>query len=117
MGIFKSADVAFILSHSPYTSMGYYAKEIQFLVDMDIHYQEVGQELLDNAYSVSGDRQVYNIYDGDVIVFQPDGTGGWHAYRAINTQTEVPAAVYRQMLEDGLISNADYRKLINNRWY
>lgn len=79
---------------------------------------EVGQELLDSAYSSSNSKQLYNIYEGDIIKFQPDGSSGeWHAYKVLNTQTEVPTDVYRQMLEDGLITKADYKKLINNKWY
>ncbi len=79
---------------------------------------KVGQELLNTAYSSEKNKQLYNLYDGDIIKFQPDGSSGeWHAYKVSNTAIEVPTDVYRQMLEDGLISNTDYNKLIKNNWY
>ena len=79
---------------------------------------KVGQELLNTAYSSEKNKQLYNLYDGDIIKFQPDGSSGeWHAYKVSNTAREVPTDVYRQMLEDGLISNTDYNKLIKNNWY
>ena len=79
---------------------------------------EVGQELLDSAYSSSKNKQLYNIYDGDIIKFQPDSSSGkWHAYKVSNTAKEVPTDVYKQMLDDGLITKTDYNKLIKNNWY
>lgn len=79
---------------------------------------EVGQQLLDSAYSSAKNKQLYNIYGTDIIKFQPDSSSGeWHAYRVSNTATEVPTDVYRQMLGDGLISEVGYRRLIKNNWY
>lgn len=79
---------------------------------------EVGQELLDTAYSSSKNKQLYNIYEGDIIKFQPDSSSGkWHAYKVSNTAKEVPTDVYKKMLDDGLITKTDYNKLIRNNWY
>lgn len=73
---------------------------------------------MDSAYSSSGTKQLYNIYNGDIIKFQPDGySGEWHAYRVKNTKIEVSTDVYRQMLEDGVINKSEYNKLIHNKWY
>ena len=79
---------------------------------------EVGQELLDNAYSSSKNKQLYSMYEGDIIKFQPDSSSGkWHAYKVSNTAKEVPTDVYKKMLDDGVISKTDYNKLIKNNWY
>ena len=79
---------------------------------------EVGQKILDSAYSSSKNKQLYNIYEGDIIKFQPDSSSGkWHAYKVSNTAKEVPIDVYKQMLEQGLITKKDYNKLIKNNWY
>lgn len=37
--------------------------------------QEVGQRLLDTAYSSKDKKQLYNFYDGKLVKFQPDTTG------------------------------------------
>ena len=79
---------------------------------------EVGQKILDSAYSSSKNKQLYNIYEGDIIKFQPDSSSSkWHAYKVSNTAKEVPIDVYKQMLEQGLITKKDYNKLIKNNWY
>lgn len=58
---------------------------------------EVGQELLDSAYSSSKNKQLYNMYEGDIIKFQPDSSSGkWHAYKVSNTAKEVPTDVYKK---------------------
>lgn len=58
------------------------------------------------------------MYDGDIIKFQPDSSSGkWHAYKVSNTAKEVPTDVYKQMLDDRLITKTDYNKLIKNNWY
>lgn len=78
---------------------------------------EIGQELLDSAYSSADTKQRYNIYNNIIIKFQPDGSSGaWHAYKVVNTKSEVPTNIYRQMLKDGRISKADYKRLISNNW-
>lgn len=74
--------------------------------------------MLDEAYSSNSKKQLYAIYDGNVIKFQPDGsTGNWHAYRVTNTATEVPIDVYKQMLKDGVINSAEYNRLVKNKWH
>ena len=79
---------------------------------------EVGQELLDSAFSSSKNKQLYNIYLRDIIKFQPDSSSGkWHAYKVSNTAKEVLIDIYKQMLKDGLITKTDYNKLIRNNWY
>ncbi|MGG5341968.1 T7SS effector LXG polymorphic toxin [Enterococcus sp. AZ192] len=75
--------------------------------------QEVGQKLLDTAYTSKDKKQLYNFWDGKLVKFQPDTTGSWHAYDVVkNVQRDVPADVLRAMQKDGLITNAQYRKLI-----
>ncbi|MFC5404398.1 S8 family serine peptidase, partial [Cohnella soli] len=75
---------------------------------------KTGQELLDGAYSSSKNKQLYNIYEGKLVKFQPDGEAGWHPYEVVNPAKEVPADVLRQMVNDGKISKADYNKMIKN---
>jgi hypothetical protein len=77
--------------------------------------KQIGQELLDSAFSSSKNKQLYNFFEGKLIKFQPDGAGGWHSYVVSNPAKEVPADVLRQMLKDGLISKAEYGKLIKNK--
>ena len=80
--------------------------------------QETGQKLLDSAYSLSKNKQLYNIYNGKIIKFQPDGTSGnWHAYQVKNTSTEVPVDVYKQMMKEKVIDKKVYNKLIHNNWH
>lgn len=80
--------------------------------------QETGQKLLDSAYSSSKNKQLYNIYNGKIIKFQPDGTSGnWHAYQVKNTSTEVPVDVYKQMMKEKVIDKKVYNKLIHNNWH
>ena len=78
---------------------------------------EVGQNLLNNGYKVEGSKQVYTIYEGQIIKFQPDTTTGiMHPYIVGNTQKEVPKQIYEMMKKDGLITNAEYNKLTKNKW-
>lgn len=75
--------------------------------------QEVGQRLLDTAYTSKDKKQLFNFWDGKLVKFQPDTTGSWHAYDVVkNIQREVPADVLRAMQKDGLITNAQYRKFL-----
>lgn len=76
---------------------------------------ETGQVLLNTAYSSSNNKQLYNIYNGRIIKFQPDTVEGWHAYLVNNTSKEVPTDVLRKMLSDGVITRTQYRKFIKNR--
>lgn len=76
---------------------------------------KTGQKLLDTAYSSSANKQLYNLYDGKLIKFQPDTVTGWHAYAVTNTAKEVPNDVLKAMLSDGLISKSEYKKYIKNK--
>jgi len=76
---------------------------------------KTGQTLLDTAYSSSKNKQLYNIYDGKLIKFQPDGPTGWHPYEVTNPAKEVPADVLRQMLKDGKITKVEYNKFLKNK--
>ncbi|EGA5808940.1 hypothetical protein ACRFH6_001071 [Listeria monocytogenes] len=78
--------------------------------------QKAGQKSLNTAYtSTKGNKQLYNIHEGKLVKFQPDNTGGYHAYEVINSATEVPSNVLRQMMKDGLIDKAQYNKFIKNK--
>ena len=75
--------------------------------------KEVGQKLLDTAYTSKDKKQLFNFWDGKLVKFQPDTTGSWHAYDVVkNIQRDVPADVLRAMQKDGVITSAQYRKLI-----
>jgi len=76
---------------------------------------ETGQKLLDTAYSSSKNKQLYNIYEGKLIKFQPDGETGWHPYEVTNPAKEVPTDVLRQLLKDGKITKVEYNKLLKNK--
>ena len=76
---------------------------------------ETGQVLLDTAYSTSKNKQLYNIYNGELIKFQPDTVEGWHAYLVTNTSEEVPTEVLRKMLDNGIITRAQYKKFVKNK--
>ncbi len=73
-----------------------------------------GQKALDNAYSSSKNKQLYNVKNGKLVKFQPDGNGGWHAYEVQNPAKEVPTDVLRKMLDDGKITKAQYKDFIKN---
>ena len=75
---------------------------------------KTGQELLDTAYSSSKNKQLYNLYKGKLVKFQPDTVTGWHSYLVENPAKEVPADVLRQMLKDGKITKAQYKNFIKN---
>ena len=77
---------------------------------------EQGQQSLNNAYSSDETKQLYNLYDGKLVKFQPDNVGGYHAYEVIDPAEEVPTDVLRQMKNDGLISNVQYNKWIRNKY-
>ncbi|MDP4097353.1 WXG100 family type VII secretion target [Paenibacillus sp. P96] len=76
---------------------------------------ETGQKLLDSAYSSIKSKQLYNIYEGKLIKFQPDGETGWHPYEVANPAKEVPADVLRQLLKDGQITKVEYSKFLKNK--
>ena len=77
--------------------------------------EKVGRELLDSAYSSSDKKQLYNLYEGQLIKFQPDGTGRWHPYEMDNTAKEIPANVLKEMRKDGKITNAEFNKYRKNK--
>jgi membrane peptidoglycan carboxypeptidase len=56
-----------------------------------------------------------NYYEGKLVKFQPDTVSGWHSYEVANAAKEVPADVLRQMLDDGIITKAQYKYFINNK--
>lgn len=56
--------------------------------------------MLDTAYSSSRTKQLYNIYDGKLVKFQPDTVSGWHSYLVENAAKEVPVDVLRQIEGD-----------------
>lgn len=75
---------------------------------------ETGQKLLDEAYSSSKNKQLYNIYGDQLIKFQPDTVNGWHAYAVENPAKEVPIDVLREMLKDNKITKVQYKNFIKN---
>lgn len=77
--------------------------------------KEAGQKSLNEAYSSKETKQLYNVYEGKLVKFQPDNTGTWHAYEVNNPAEEVPTDVLRNMRENGLISKAQYNKWIKNK--
>ena len=75
--------------------------------------QEEGQELLDTGYS--NGKQLYNVTeDGTIVKFQPDGTpdNGYHSY-AIDSPSEIPTSILRQMLADGKIGQHRYSQILH----
>lgn len=76
--------------------------------------QAAGQESLNTAYTSKNTKQLYNVYEGKLVKFQPDNAGTWHAYEIKNPSAEVPADVLRSMKNDGLITKNQYNKWIKN---
>lgn len=77
--------------------------------------EKLGQQMLDTAYSSKNTKQLYNVYNNELVKFQPGNDGTWHAYKVINTSTEVPNDVLRNMKNDGIISKSQYNKWVNNK--
>jgi hypothetical protein len=74
--------------------------------------EEVIRKIETKNQDIKNKKQLYNFWDGKLVKFQPE-TGNWHAYDVVkNIKRDVPADVLRAMKKDGLISNAQYRKLI-----
>lgn len=70
-----------------------------------------GQHLLETGYRQG--RQIYNVTsDGGIVKFQPDGTpqNGYHSYK-VTSPRDIPSSVLKKMLEDGLISRAQYNRI------
>ena len=107
-GVSKTADLIYSPSpkHNPKSGWG---------SPNPIPDKETGQRLLDTAYSSSNKKQLYNIYEGQLIKFQPDTAGGWHPYVVKDSAIEVPSDVYRKMLNDGLITKVQYNKYLKNK--
>ncbi|MCX8565288.1 MAG: hypothetical protein ON057_000015 [Glomeribacter sp. 1016415] len=74
---------------------------------MDLNYSEA-QRVLDN--SIPSGRQRYGIHDGKIYEFQPDNTGGWHG-----KGTEAPVTILRQFLDQGKITQPEYKKLFKGK--
>ena len=70
---------------------------------------ETGQELLEDSYGSSKVKQRYVWYRGRLVEFQPGNDGTWHDYTVDGN--EVPIDVLRQMRDDGIITNSEYKKL------
>ncbi|MBF0366700.1 MAG: hypothetical protein HQK50_14095 [Oligoflexia bacterium] len=74
---------------------------------------QTGQKLLDASISSELKKQRFNIHDGKIIKFQPDGTGGWHSYELTkDIQQQVPSDVFKQMLDKKLITPAEFKKFL-----
>lgn len=71
---------------------------------------------MDSAYSSNKNKQLYNIYEGKLIKFQPEGQTGRHPYEVKSPSKEVPADVLRQMLKGGKITKVEYNKFLKNKW-
>ena len=70
---------------------------------------ETGQELLEDSYGSSKVKQRYVWYRGRLVEFQPGNDGTWHDYTVDGN--EAPIDVLRQMRDDGIITNSEYKKL------
>ena len=76
-----------------------------------IRSQEEGQHLLDTGYHYG--KQIYNVTSkGTVVKFQPDNTpgNGHHSYM-VSKPRDIPSAVLKAMLKDGVISRPVYNRL------
>ena len=64
--------------------------------------------------SISSGNQRYAFVNGKVYKFQYDEAGGWHGYpRDISDPRDnVPASVAREWKRQGVISNAEYKRII-----
>ena len=76
---------------------------------------EAGKQALNSSYVSADGKERFNIYNGKIVKFRYDNVGGWHPYTVSNTAKEVPKAVLEQMRDDGLITTAEYKKLIKNK--
>ena len=77
---------------------------------MDLDYKQ-GAEAL--STSIQGGKQRYSYYGGKLYEFQPDNSGGWHGYPIKGT--EAPSNVLRSMRDSGMMSNAEYSRLIRGK--
>ncbi len=65
--------------------------------------------------SVEDKKQLYSYYEGDIIEFQPSGNGNWHGYAIQNTADECPKEIAKALKDKGIITNSEYKKMINNK--
>lgn len=71
------------------------------------------QRVLDGGIVGPNGRQVYGLNGGKIYEFQPDGVGGFHGYPIPGTEAPVP--ILRQWRGDGLITEAEYRRMLRGR--
>jgi hypothetical protein len=76
------------------------------LMDLD---PVTAQQVLQEAISVDGKKQLYGYYEGKIYEFQPDNAGTYHGYPIPGDQA--PTGVLRELRNSGKISNAEYNKL------
>jgi RHS repeat-associated protein len=77
---------------------------------MDLDDETAGRVLNE---SVEGGKQRYGVYNGKIYEFQPDNVGGYHGYPIPGT--EAPIQVLRKFLQDKLINNALYNRLLKGK--
>jgi hypothetical protein len=73
-----------------------------------------GQRLLDSAFSsIKKQDQLFNYYDGKVIVFRSSNDGKWHSY-AVNKNIVklVGNDILKTFLKEGLIDKPEYNQLL-----
>ncbi|SFU17406.1 RHS repeat-associated core domain-containing protein [Pseudovibrio denitrificans] len=65
------------------------------------------QAVLDGA--ISGGKQRYGFYNGNLYEFQPDNAGGWHGYQIPGNQA--PNSVLKELQNRGIINKNQFKKL------
>lgn len=73
-----------------------------------------GQKLLDSAFSsIKKQDQLFNYYDGKIIVFRSSNDGKWHSY-AVNENIVklVGNDILKTFLNEGLIDKPEYNRLL-----
>ena len=80
------------------------------LMDLD---DATAAEVLNSGIVGPNGRQVYGFHSGRVYEFQPDNLGGYHGYPIPGR--EAPPSVLTEMRDNGIITNAEYRRLIRGR--
>jgi hypothetical protein len=76
---------------------------------MDLN-DTTAQAVLNAGVPGPNGKQIYGLHDGRIYEFQPDNVGGFHGYPVPGT--EVPPAVLRQWRDQGLITEAQYRRFV-----
>ena len=83
--------------------------------EMDLS-NEVAKEVLQKSKQLG--RQRYSYYSGKIYEFQPDNVGGWHGYPIQSTDLiseKGATGLIKSWLDEGLISKAEYNKIIKNK--